>query len=42
MAKDVEAALRDVATVHGSMSEGAAIAYVTGLKSAGRYQADVY
>jgi sulfite reductase (NADPH) flavoprotein alpha-component len=42
MAKDVEAALRDVATVHGGMSPEAAIAYVTGLKSAGRYQADVY
>jgi sulfite reductase (NADPH) flavoprotein alpha-component len=42
MAKDVEAALRDVASVHGKMSAEAAAAYVANLKTAGRYQADVY
>ena len=42
MAKDVETALRDVAAAHGGMNAEAALAYVAGLKSAGRYQADVY
>ncbi len=42
MAKDVEAAVRDVAVAHGGMSAEAATAWLAGLKSAGRYQADVY
>jgi sulfite reductase (NADPH) flavoprotein alpha-component len=42
MAKDVERALVDIATEHGKMSADAAIAFVNGLKKAGRYQADVY
>jgi sulfite reductase (NADPH) flavoprotein alpha-component len=42
MAKDVERALVDVVTEHGMRSADAAIAYVAGLKKAGRYQADVY
>jgi sulfite reductase (NADPH) flavoprotein alpha-component len=42
MAKDVEAAVRDVAAAHGGMSPEAATAYVATLKAAGRYQADVY
>jgi sulfite reductase (NADPH) flavoprotein alpha-component len=42
MAKDVEAALVDVAARHGGLSADAAVAFVAGLKKAGRYQADVY
>jgi sulfite reductase (NADPH) flavoprotein alpha-component len=42
MARDVEAAIRDVAKVHGGLSAEAAAAYVDRLKSEGRYQADVY
>jgi sulfite reductase (NADPH) flavoprotein alpha-component len=42
MAKDVEAALRDVAATHGSMTAEAAMAFVAELRRAGRYQADVY
>jgi sulfite reductase (NADPH) flavoprotein alpha-component len=42
MAKDVEAAVRDVATVHGALSPEEAAAFVAELKSSGRYQADVY
>jgi sulfite reductase (NADPH) flavoprotein alpha-component len=42
MAKDVERALVDIVTEHGKRSADAAIAYVAGLKKAGRYQADVY
>ena len=42
MAKDVEAAVRDVAVAHGGMSAEAATAWLNELKAAGRYQADVY
>ncbi|MEO6012279.1 MAG: sulfite reductase subunit alpha [Devosia sp.] len=42
MAKDVEAAIRDVAAAEGKMSPDAATAYVAKLKADGRYQADVY
>jgi sulfite reductase (NADPH) flavoprotein alpha-component len=42
MARDVEAALCDVAKVHGGMSAEAATAYLARLRSEGRYQADVY
>ena len=42
MAKDVETAIVDVATTHGKLSPGEAVAFVQGLKKAGRYQADVY
>lgn len=42
MAKDVEAAVRDVAAAHGGMSAEAAADYVAKLKAAKRYQADVY
>jgi sulfite reductase (NADPH) flavoprotein alpha-component len=42
MAKDVEAALVDVAARHGARTTDEAIAFVQGLKKAGRYQADVY
>jgi sulfite reductase (NADPH) flavoprotein alpha-component len=42
MAKDVEAAICDVATAHGGLSTDAAVAYLGKLKSEGRYQADVY
>jgi sulfite reductase (NADPH) flavoprotein alpha-component len=42
MAKDVEAALRDVATGHGNMTLEGATAFIAKLKSDGRYQADVY
>ena len=42
MAKDVEAAICDVATVHGGMNAEAAAAYLGKLKNEGRYQADVY
>lgn len=42
MAKDVEAALRDVAMAHGAMSQTTAAEWVAGLRSSGRYQADVY
>ena len=42
MAKDVETAVRDVAVAHGGMSAEAATAWLAGLKSSGRYQADVY
>ena len=42
MAKDVEAAVRDVAMTHGKMAPEAATAFVVKLKSDGRYQADVY
>jgi sulfite reductase (NADPH) flavoprotein alpha-component len=42
MAKDVERALVDIAAERGRMSTDDAIAYVAGLKKAGRYQADVY
>jgi len=42
MAKDVEMALVDIAVSHGARSTDEAIAFVTGLKKAGRYQQDVY
>ena len=42
MAKDVETAVRDLAVAHGGMSAEAAAAWLAELKSAGRYQADVY
>ena len=42
MAKDVETALRDIGVSHGGMGEAAAAAHVAGLKTAGRYQTDVY
>ncbi len=42
MAKDVEAALVDIVSQHGVRSTEEAIAYVSGLKKVGRYQADVY
>lgn len=42
MAKDVEVALVDVVAAHGARTKDEAIAFVTGLKKAGRYQQDVY
>ena len=42
MAKDVEGALADIAAKHGGKGENEAKAYLAALKSAGRYQADVY
>jgi sulfite reductase (NADPH) flavoprotein alpha-component len=42
MAKDVEAALIEIVARHGARSTDEAIAFVRGLKKAGRYQADVY
>jgi sulfite reductase (NADPH) flavoprotein alpha-component len=42
MAKDVEAALIDIVAAHGKASADDAKAYVGALKTAGRYQADVY
>jgi sulfite reductase (NADPH) flavoprotein alpha-component len=42
MAKDVEAALVDVVAAHGARGTDEAIAFVQGLRKAGRYQADVY
>lgn len=42
MAKDVEAAIVDCAEQHGRLSPAAAKDFVSELKAAGRYQADVY
>jgi sulfite reductase (NADPH) flavoprotein alpha-component len=42
MAKDVEAAVAEIAEVHGHMSAAGAKDFVAELKAAGRYQADVY
>lgn len=42
MARDVEQTLCEIAVAHGGLAEGAAKAFVAGLKKAGRYQADVY
>ena len=42
MAKDVERALVDVVAEYGARSVDDAIAFVAGLKKAGRYQQDVY
>jgi sulfite reductase (NADPH) flavoprotein alpha-component len=42
MAKDVDQALREIVARHGGMDAAAAERLVAGLKTAGRYQADVY
>ncbi|MDR3466178.1 MAG: sulfite reductase subunit alpha [Xanthobacteraceae bacterium] len=42
MAKDVERALVDITAQFGARSTDEAVAYVSGLKKAGRYQQDVY
>lgn len=42
MAKDVDRALADIAAAEGKMSAGAAVAFIAGLRKAGRYQADIY
>jgi len=42
MAKDVETALADIAVKVGGKSEADTKTFIAGLKSAGRYQADVY
>lgn len=42
MAKDVETAVAEIAEQHGHMSAAGAKDFVAELKSAGRYQADVY
>jgi sulfite reductase (NADPH) flavoprotein alpha-component len=42
MAKDVERALVEIVAQQGRKSSDDAIAYVTALKKAGRYQTDVY
>lgn len=42
MAKDVEAAIAEIAEQHGHMSAAGAKDFVAELKAAGRYQADVY
>jgi sulfite reductase (NADPH) flavoprotein alpha-component len=42
MAKDVETALLEVLSSHGSSAIGDATAYLAEMKKAGRYQADVY
>jgi sulfite reductase (NADPH) flavoprotein alpha-component len=42
MAKDVEAALSGIVSIHGNYSPVHAGAYVQNLKNEGRYQADVY
>ncbi|MEW6123987.1 MAG: sulfite reductase subunit alpha [Pseudomonadota bacterium] len=42
MAKDVEAALLDVAATHGGLGAEKAAAFLADLKAKGRYQADVY
>ena len=42
MAKDVEGALVDIAATHGGKSPEDAVDFVSHLKKAGRYQADVY
>lgn len=42
MAKDVEAALVEIVATHGVRTTEEAVAFVGGLKKAGRYQADVY
>jgi sulfite reductase (NADPH) flavoprotein alpha-component len=42
MAKDVEGALAEIVATHGKRSAEDAVAYVTALKKAKRYQADVY
>lgn len=42
MARDVETALCDIAAEHGRLSTAAARDFVSELRAAGRYQADVY
>jgi sulfite reductase (NADPH) flavoprotein alpha-component len=42
MAKDVERALADIASAHGGLSADAAVAFISDLKKAKRFQADVY
>jgi sulfite reductase (NADPH) flavoprotein alpha-component len=42
MAKDVEGALAEIAAAHGGMKTDAAIAFISELKKAKRFQADVY
>jgi sulfite reductase (NADPH) flavoprotein alpha-component len=42
MAKDVDAALREIAMSHGHLDAESAGRYLAGLKEAGRYQTDVY
>ena len=42
MAKDVEAALVDIVSTHGARTVDEAVAFVSALKKAGRYQVDVY
>jgi sulfite reductase (NADPH) flavoprotein alpha-component len=42
MAKDVERALVDIVAEYGARSADDAVAFVAGLKKAGRYQQDVY
>jgi sulfite reductase (NADPH) flavoprotein alpha-component len=42
MAKDVERALVDIVAEYGARSTDDAVAFVAGLKKAGRYQRDVY
>lgn len=42
MAKDVEAALVDIVAKHSARGVDESVAFVNGLKKAGRYQADVY
>jgi sulfite reductase (NADPH) flavoprotein alpha-component len=42
MAKDVEAALVEIVATHGARPTDEAVAFVSTLKKAGRYQADVY
>ena len=42
MAKDVETAIADIAEAHGHMSAAGAKDFISELKAAGRYQADVY
>jgi len=42
MARDVEAALREIATVHGGLDETESAAYVKQLAADKRYLRDVY
>ncbi|MFB9840380.1 diflavin oxidoreductase, partial [Actinoallomurus acaciae] len=42
MAKDVDRALRDIATTHGGLTRDAAAAYLKQLAAGGRYARDVY
>ena len=42
MAKDVDTALCDIVAEHGRLSPASAREFLSELKAAGRYQADVY